>query len=161
MGRPSIQVDKDLLKQIIDKCESEKSYTNRTELFTDVALKYSNETKIEISPSVVYLRVNEYKFVVRTPKGKKGHTNIPRGERVKRGDKFAADTSAQKTFELLRQEMVRENATRFLPVLKKAMKGSRKAIDKLMCLTCANYETNEIKHCQCIMCPLHPVRAYK
>jgi len=161
MGRPSIQVDEVTLKRIIENAEITNQFQNRNELFSYVAEKYSKETNVIISASVVYLRVNEYNIVLKTPKGKKGQTKIPKGERVKRGDKFSADTSAQKTFELLRNEMKREDATRFLPIVAKAEGGSVKAIIKLMCLTCANYETNEIKHCQCIMCPLHPIRAYK
>ncbi len=161
MGRPSLQVDQNTLTTIIEDCEKNKTYSNRSELFADVAIKYSAQTQIVISPSVVYLRVNEFNIPLKTPKGKKGKTIIPKGERVKRGTKFALDSDAQRTFALLKKEIIAESGGRFLPVLKKAEQGSIKAILKLMCLTCANYQTNEIKFCQVFQCPLHPIRAYK
>lgn len=75
MGRKKRVVNKADLESLLRKLESEREYQNRSELYKAVC-----ETEwgrgLKLSPSVVYLRVNEFNLDLKTPIGKRGNMNL-------------------------------------------------------------------------------------
>lgn len=168
MGRPAIPFEKSKLQLAIDTCESTGHYTQRQALWQDVASAYAKAVGIEsVSPVWVYLRVEENNLNVKTPKGKKGRqpgqvlSQLQGGKRVTRGEKFAKNETAMQFFDRLEKIIKKEQKGRFLPVLERAKNGSVKALVKLKCLDCANWQTTEVKNCQCLDCPLLIIRPYQ
>lgn len=167
MGRQAIPVDKVKLQGAIESCEFKRQYTQRQNLFVDVAAAYALAMGLEsVSPAWVYLRIEELGLEVKTPKGKKGRVAgspaINGGSvRIPRGQKFAADSNAVAHFERLEKVVKQVQKGRFMPVFEKAKAGSVKALVKLNCLYCANWQTNEVKNCQCMDCPLLVIRPYQ
>lgn len=39
--------------------------------------------------------------------------------------------------------------------------ASRATCVRVKCLDCCNYQRMEVRHCQVILCPLHPIRPYQ
>lgn len=164
MGRPSININKQTLTEIIQQCEKSQTYKNHSQLFKDVAQKYATLMKTPITPALIYLRVNEWEIPVTTPKGRKGRQKgeaIPSGVRKARGTKFAESDIARQSLALLKQEVKSEQNGRFLPIYNKLQNGSMQAAIKLKCLDCTNYQTEEIKHCPCTSCSLFLFRPYQ
>ncbi len=169
MARTKIKVDETLLRKIIAEKESNNKYTARSALYNDVASSYNEQSNIKINGQIVYLRVGELNIDLKTPVGKRGRAAgcvINTGVKVPRAEKLAKSSDAQKTFEALRKELKvkydsKHDNTRFLPLVQKMQDGSLKAATKLMCLSCANYSTQEVAMCEILSCPLHPFRPYK
>lgn len=159
MSRPSIPVDKNRLAAAIATCEAKTQYTTRQQLWQDVALAYGS-----VSPAWVYLRAEELKLPVKTPKGKKGRQKgdkVVTGVKTTRSEKFAKNNTILKAFDSLEKEVKQEQKGRFLPIFQRVKAGSMKAAVKLKCLDCTCYQTTEIKYCPCVACPLYAYRPYQ
>lgn len=166
MGRAAIPVDKIKLQAAIDSCELKETFSKRQPLWEAVALSYASVMQIEsVSPVWVYLRVEELGLKVKTPKGKKGRaagsSPITGVVRTTRAEKFEASPVIVNAFDSLEKIIKKEQKGRFMPVFERAKKGSVKALVKLKCLDCANYQTTEVKLCPCTDCPLYSIRPYQ
>ncbi len=152
-------------KPVLTLVSKKTQFTKRQPLWEAVALAYASQKQLaSVSPVWVYLRVEELGLKVKTPKGKKGRvagSSPVIGERTTRGEKFAKDNGAVAFFARMEGIIKKEQKGRFLPLLEKARGGSVKALVKLKCLDCANWQTNEVKHCQCLDCPLLIIRPYQ
>lgn len=169
-GKPTIQVCKTTLQKAIDTAEKDGPLENRSTLYEAVAENYNSLKSIDfkaITPSVVYLRINEFKLTMQTPKGKRGgdgsqlHKN--RGQRVKKADKFKASSEAQEVIRKLRAAEIPErfNRDRYLTIIDGIEAGSRTAGSKLHCLQCSNFQTAEIKNCVIQTCGSFLFRPYQ
>ena len=58
-------------------------------------------------------------------------------------------------------EYVEKQLPSYQRVLAEAFAGSRAKAVKAKCLTCSNFQKDEIQNCTVITCPLHTVRPYQ
>lgn len=171
MARTKVVIDEALLRRVIKETEEAKHYTARSALFNDVSSAYNQRITGSMKPlngQLVYLRVRELGIELKTPVGKRGRAAgfVNTGVRVPRADKLAGSKDAKATFSAIRDELKLQyedgsSAKRFLPLVDKMESGSLKAAIKMKCLSCANYDPQEVKACQIILCPLLPFRPYK
>jgi hypothetical protein len=159
MPRIKKEIDIVALQKTIENLELKQQFTNRSELFQ--AVSNSNWGKsVGISPSLVYLRVNEHGLQLKTPVGKRGRSSIgrvPGQTRNNRKKEYIAQNSQ------CLQMMLKEH--RELPlienIVEKIGKGSLKTAVKLKCLECSGLNKSEVKWCQVKACPLWLFRPYK
>ena len=159
MSRKSIDIDKAALTDILNKLEAAKQYTNRLALFQDASNEYQSARSLKISPALIYLRVKEWSLDLKTPVGKRGRQPgsgpVPQGERHK---KLKNNTSLK----AMRAEWSADkDAKPFMKLIDKIANGSLKSAIKACCISCANFQREEVKFCQVTSCPLHAVRPYQ
>lgn len=145
MGRAALIIDKDRLKEEIDRAEAAQTFENQSRLLeylctTDFAKSIKDSTgKIRtILPGNLYSKIKEYGLTVKTAKGKKGG-NKP-GKRAARGRRSNA------------KEMIASTPKEFKHIAEKAADGSMKATIKLHCLQCCCFVASEVKACQIKTC---------
>lgn len=164
MGRIKLQISKeDLLKQI-NNVETEREFRNRNELAEYIAnTDWGKNFKPKpITASVVILRIEEFNLgsVIKTPKGKRGRQS---GIALSAEQKAAMQAGRQqKSISKDFIDRLKKNTpVTFHNVINRIQSGSIKAAIKLHCLQCSGYERNEVKHCQCLTCPLYAIRPYQ
>jgi len=176
MAKKSLFVDRGKFESAIKVAEQSGPLANRSKLYAVVAEIYNKGKAADaptLTPSVVYLRIGEYKIAVKTPLGKKGRGAMSVEQkqhqvalmqagrsgagRVSKAEKFAKDPVAQSAFE----DLKKRTPARFQPLVLKVIQGSRTAALKLKCLDCANYQPIEIKLCPCTDCSLWNFRSYQ
>lgn len=161
MPRVKIEVDKADIVRVMNELESSKTYTNRTELYADIAKKLELLSPGVTGP-VIYLRVKEYGIEPKTPKGKAAGfpvknplAGIP--DRKPRREKWAGNDSIQKSLKDVRGAVPKKYSL----LVDKLHGGSLIAAVALKCLDCMNFNTAEIKQCPCTDCSLYPFRPYQ
>ncbi len=163
MSRKSITLNNDLLKSIIEQCETTKQYKNQSELFNDVAKEYGKHIGQTPSGAWVFTKIQSLGLVIQTQKGRigrqKGETVTT--ERKSRGDKIARNPEALAALKSLKGEVLAEKNGKFLPIFKRVENGSLKSAVVLKCLDCTAYQPNEVRHCPCTNCPLFVFRPYQ
>jgi hypothetical protein len=139
----------------------------------------ANDPPKQIAWQVVGLRVKEWKLDVKTQAGKQGREPKPEKEKVvltdeqklarkerltaqlaagrknggKRSNKVKNHPHRAEAVAAMTAELVRCEATRFLPLVELVANGSRRAADKLFCLGCVGYQSAEVRRCSDIGCP--------
>lgn len=177
MGRRLIVVDKDKLVNAIQTAENNGALPNLDRLW-DVATAIYNQGVVpeKITKAVVALRTKTWSIETKTKPGRRGVTDgtnlaIARASRGEKRER-TTDPVILAGWQELRKEIFNISNTlpsgetvyparRFLPILDRAMKGSRSAAVKLKCIECAGWTTTEVKHCQCTTCALYSFRPYK
>lgn len=171
-GRQKIEVDKVQLQKAVEKAEREETFPNRSALYDKVSTIYNSVVVwAPITPSVVYLRIQEFKIPVNTVMGKRGAsagTGLAKAraegkvkQRTKREDKFKNDKKIAQGIQILKNDIRKEDGNRYDGLLSKFEKGSMKAAIALKCLDCCCYQPVEIKECTDNSCSLWAFRPYK
>lgn len=159
-GKPATPVDRNLLTNVIKTLESQQSFDNRSKLFDSVVTKYNEVADVPITASVVYTRINQWQLPLVTPKGKRGRSggnpSLATANRTSREEKFSADDGIKAAFTALKKV----TEPKHHGLVKRASKGSLTAIIKLKCLDCCCNDTQSIKECCVLSCPLWAVRPY-
>jgi hypothetical protein len=168
MARKSVAVDKVKLTSAINQAESKGPLGNLSQLWEAAAEIYNKSNpEVQITPSVVYLRVGEFKIPTKTVAGKRGRGPLTaehkeamqkaRGKRKPRAEKFASDPSIVESFERQKSRA----PERYLPLVLKSQAGSSKAAIALTCLDCCCWQAIEVKNCGSNDCGLWPIRPYQ
>ena len=168
MAKKPIEVNRAALEQAIQDAENENQFSTLTALWQDVAKRYNaavNPPKA-LSPSVVYLRVREWKLSIKTKPGKRGGTGehlrgANRAPRTSRATKFGKRKDGQMAFAAMRERLKDNDAERFLPLVDRIEKGSLTAAVKLHCLDCCAYQTPEVRRCSDPGCGMYLFRPYQ
>lgn len=163
MSRKTIELDKSLVEKIIADLESKKDYENRSSLYDDVVAELvKNHGYKPFSSATIYLRVKTWGIEPKTKGGKRGNLtgNIDALKKWREGGGESTQRKVDDTTPLI-QFFTSFEKGKYLKLAKAIKRGSIKAAVKLKCLECANYQIEEIKHCQCFDCPLYPIRPYK
>jgi hypothetical protein len=161
MSRRTIPIDKTKLCGIIQELENTQTFLNRSSLFQSVVSTYNKDNSDSLlTVPVLYLRLKEWGTPLKTPKGKKGRQ---KGEiinpvgRITRNEKFSQNGTTKTAL----AKMLKVLPERFLPVGKKVIRGSLTAAVRLKCLDCSDYETTEVRKCECYECSLWAFRPYQ
>lgn len=177
MAKTATEVDREKLQAAIDQAEKAGPLKNLDMLWKAVEPLYNGMSPpVKITHSVVKLRAEAWGLTKITIAGRKGKEKgvklsdeqkaAMQAGRKSRGEKFKDDEDIQKAFVALRREVPKKTSTgapctTFTVLVDRAESGSLKAAAKLMCLTCASYAREEIKHCGVYNCPLYAFRPYK
>lgn len=152
MARRKIEVSKVELAGVIGDIESEQVFSTRNDLANAVS------AKMDISPSIVLLRIKEFGLQPKTPKGKRGRQP---GVKLSKDQKRAmqAGRSKKKNFDV--SAMRKNFPASYKGLLDKVSAGSYAATVKGKCLDCVQFQKSEITNCTCVSCPLWHVRPYQ
>jgi hypothetical protein len=161
MPKATIQVDKQKLTDLINLLEKQETFTNRSALFQKVSEKYSAENGIQVSPSVIYLRVKQFSIPLKTEKSKFDPSRFrEKLNNIAVGDDTITPKAKQTTSDLLEYADTKEKE-KYLKVAKSTLRGSRKSCIRMMCLQCSNWQPKEIKNCPCVGCAIYLFRPYQ
>ena len=156
-GRKKIRVDKGEFQRVVEQLESQRTFTNPSELWQAVAdTDWAKQQQPRpLTAAVAYLRAREFGIVTKTQPGKRGLTRerlagIPRKRRP-RAEKMAVYGT---TFAQMRSEYPKV----FLPIIDRAEKGSFRAAITLKCLECSGFVRAEARQCTVTNCSLYPHR---
>jgi hypothetical protein len=159
MSKKPLDIDRQVMTDILNKLELAKTYTNRNALFEDASSEYHSARGLKVSPAVIYLRVKEWQLTLKTANGKRGRAPgsgpVPQGERHKK-------LKNNSSLKAMRAEWTADkDAKPFMKLIDKIANGSLKSAIKANCIACANFQREEVKHCQVVSCPLHSIRPYQ
>lgn len=161
--RTKIPVDAKALQAQVDALEATYVFTNQSALLQAIA-ETPWAKAMNLTPSVIYLRIREFKITTKTQPGKRGGTMTQeRIDAMRAGRQSGRTPRSEKmkeyadTFARMRKQYPRTS----LALIEKAEAGSLRAALKLMCLDCTGHQREEIRHCQCPGCPLFPHRPYQ
>lgn len=164
MGRVAKIIEKDKLENIIKKLESENTYTTRSQLFMEVADKYSNLYGVSFSHSCAAQRAKQYGIEIKTQMGERGaHLKGGNADALKKWretGEVQIKTAKGNADSLIKLYSTEENG-KYLKLAKKVKRGSLKSAICLKCLECSNYKKEEIKNCPITTCALFPIRPYQ
>ncbi len=156
-GRKPIEIDKSEFQACVSELESQKTFSNRTELWAAVENSAWAKTRIPrpLTAQVALLKAEEFELEIKTVKGKKGKSKgcgpVSSGGRKKKVF----------SIENIRKGIPLEERSSLEKTLNRAANGSLKARVKLMCMDCTNWQKKEVAICENNQCPLHDVRPYK
>lgn len=175
MARVAVVVNREKLVASIRTVEKNGPMNTRSELYEKVAKEYNSNvasSNLEITSSVVMLRINEFKLTVLTPVGQRG-----RKAGVKMTDEQKAALAAgrknrvpggrkakfQKNPEIKQAliDLQKSVPETFLPLVERIVNGSVTSAVRLMCLQCSNFQRVEVKECQMTNCALYAFRPYQ
>lgn len=164
MGRAAKIIDKDKLEAIIVKLESENTYTTRSQLFTEVAEKYSDLHGVSFSNACAAQRAKQFGIEIKTQMGERGlHLKGGNADALK---KWRETGEVQDKKPKIKSPdflpyWAKEDGGKFLKIAKSAQRGSVKAKIKLKCIECAGGLTKEVALCEITTCPLWDIRPYQ
>jgi hypothetical protein len=180
MARTAVKVDRVKLVAAINEVEKNGPCLTRSRLYDRVTREYNSSVSdfsLEITPSIVMLRIKEFNLTVKTPIGQRGRQSgvkmtdehkallaAGRKNRVKGGRKakFEKNPEIKAALNDLRDKTSSSQwGAPYLPLVEKIAAGSMKAAVRLNCLQCSNFARNEIKECNCTSCPLFAFRPYQ
>lgn len=167
MARPTINFDKAVLVKAIQLAEEGASFNSRDAMFAKAIDQYKSLGGVEadkLTKILVYQRVKQWGLELKTVAGRKGRalgTKVERKPRVvtmtpTKQMSFAAVRSSIKSARLPAAAETRLNT-----LVSKVEKGSLKAAIKLNCLSCANFQREEVANCECYECPLFSLRPFQ
>lgn len=161
-GKKAIDVDKDKLMCVIEELEKNNKYTTRSALFNAASEKYTSDTGIKISPSVVYLRVKQFAIPIKTQKAVVDPAKFREklANAAIKNDDSIVPKCKQTVSELLMYADEKEKA-KWIKLAKSVLRGSRKAAIKFNCIQCANFQPKEVKLCPMNTCPFYLYRPYQ
>lgn len=174
-GKTSTQVDIPGIQELIKLAEEKHTYSGLSNLFTDVARMYKEQNLLnaeKMTPAIVGLRVKKNKLIHVTKVGKRGREKgsgpVSAGREV-----YVLSPANKEHIKKLRSYIVNEGFSRSgerssprhkqsIRLVDRIEKGSLRAAINLKCLECTNFQTQEIKDCQCKdTCPLWSLRSYQ
>jgi hypothetical protein len=160
MSRRTIEIDQKKLTEILNRLESEQTFTNRSALFEEAAKEYGEPS----TSAIVYLRVKQWNIELKTVKAKPGeHLKGGNAEALKAfredGDQKPKKIKGDSTPFI--KYFTTEEKGKLLKLAKSVKRGSLKAAIKLKCLDCCNFDRKEVKYCACPECPLWLVRPFQ
>lgn len=166
MGRKTIEINLDLLKESIEIVEAAGPLANLSALYTQVSDYMLSHGELNINPQLVRLRIDKLGIPVKTQKGKKGREP---------GQKLDIGSVPSRNSRLMQEEvyqgLLRNGPTgekgqisrmKFKKVLDRAKRGSIKARLIAKCMECANFQQEEIRHCGCKdTCSIYEIRPFR
>lgn len=161
MPRLKIQINEAEFRREVEKLESQREFANHSELWK--ALEQTDWAKAQqphpLTAAVAYLRAREFGVVTKTKPGKRGLSReqmqgIQGGQRGQRSSRATKMTAFTDTFSAMRKEY----PTSFLPLVRRAQKGSLRAAITLKCLECSAFQRGEARQCVVASCSLYPHR---
>jgi len=161
MGRIKVAVNRVDLLQQIKSVESKSNFSTRNDLANAVAdtdwAKHNG-----ITAPVVISRIKEFSLdgEIATKKGKRGRQKGVVLSKEHKAKLLAGRKN--KDFVCLNYaELKRSFSSSKAGLIDRVAKGSLRAAIKAQCLSCCNEDTNEIRHCTVVNCPLYSFRPYK
>lgn len=163
MGRSKLVVAKHELEAVINKLESENTFTNPSELYikvseTDWAKSIRNSLGVKrgLNPSSVYQRVKELGIQIKTLKGKRGRVKGfgHSGVRTSRSDKMSNNPEITKALSILAKSVPQTD--NYKARVAKIKAGSMKAAVTLNCQECYNFAGGH-QSCDVYTCALLPI----
>jgi len=161
-GRRKLVVDKAMLEQALQTVEADGPLVNQHEVWIKAADLYnSNPTVPEpITHSVVMLRAKEFGLTIKTPPGR---------HRITSGQQQAgvqSQTSRSTKFQRGPKKASLDQVEADTPdeckhFVRKARRGSMKALVALKCLDCSGWQKREVRECPVVGCPLWVIRPYQ
>ena len=172
MAKVPVSVDREKLVAAIRQAEANGPLENQTALFVRAAELYNrNSPPREISHSVVYLRIREWKIEIKTQPGKKGRqagVKLSDEQKAKMqagralaGPRGSKQMSKIKNLKEVFEEQRKSTPKEFHYLLEKAQAGSKVAALKIKCLDCAAWQRSEVANCGILGCGLYHIRPYK
>ncbi len=165
MGRTTIVFEQDKLTSAIASVEARETFPSRDAMFSKAIQSYKEEfgglNADRLTNILVYQRVKQWNIPLKTAAGKKGRVA---GVKVECKQREGIPSSNKGIVALLGQiktDAPPEMRGRLNDLVTRMQKGSLKAAIKLNCLSCANFQREEVKHCECFECPMHSLRPYK
>lgn len=153
MSRKKVEINKLTLQETIQRLEKEKTFTNRQELYAELALVFKT------SSTTINNRIKSFNLldVITTPLGKKGNKLLAAPKHMgPRKNKYDSPEGKRHI-----KAIKRITAVSMHPTIDRAAKGSLKAAIKMKCWDCSGEQKGEIKNCTVIDCALWPVRPYR
>jgi hypothetical protein len=155
MPRVRIEVDKSELVNAINRVEAIQKFSTRQ----DLAQAVSDYMNIDVSPSVVLLRIKEFGIEPKTPKGQRGRR---KGAKLSKAHKEAMQVGRKSKSITNIAEMKSYCPKDFLPIIEKyETTPTRSLAVKIKCLDCADFNRTEIRNCTVKSCSLWDWRPYK
>jgi hypothetical protein len=147
------EVNQARLEQAIELVEQKATFRTQSELWEAAAAEYNSlDVPEEISAAVVRLRAKQWSIKVKTEPARKV---TPKAERT------PERTEPNPTGEETLDKLLARTPKKYRGLARKAHAGSKAWAVKLKCLDCSSYQTQEVKYCPVIACPLWPVRPYR
>lgn len=164
MGRVAKIIDRAKLEDIIVQLETNNKYTTRSQLFTEVADKYSDLHGVRFSNACAAQRAKQFGIEIKTQMGERGsHLKGGNGEALKKWRETGESNLTKpkmKSPDFL-AFWAKEEGGKFLKIAKRASRGSAKAKMQLKCIECAGCSTKEVALCNITTCSLWETRAYQ
>lgn len=167
MGRLALIINETQLENCIAKLESERTFSNLSELCQAVAdsdwgknVKNTRMIVRGISPQKVYQVINEHRIPHLTKPGKRGRAAGQKVERSTRSDKLSKKPVMVAFAAAMKKEVSGTNVPeKYKALAEEALAGSFKASIKLHCAQCFGY-TEAHKSCDGavggVPCGLYP-----
>lgn len=158
-GRKAIEIDtaefQAQLKQL-EAAQPDGKFPNRSALW--VSFESTEWAKSRnprpLTAQVAMIKAKELKLEIQTPIGQKGRVKgqgpVVRGQRKSRNVPIDAVDA-----------MTKATPEKYAPLIKKVANGSLKAVVKLNCLQCCNFQKKEVGLCTIVSCPAWGFRPYK
>lgn len=175
MARTAVKVDRVKLVAAINEAEKNGPCLTRSKLYDRATRAYNSsvsDTSLEITPSIVMLRIKEFNLTVKTPIGQRGRQAgvkmtdehkaalaAGRQNRVKGGRKAKFEKNPEIKAALV--DLKEKTPESYVSLVEKIAAGSMRAAVRLNCLQCSNYQRVEIKECNCTGCPMFAFRPYQ
>lgn len=175
MARTAVKVDRVKLVSAINEVEKNGPCLTRSRLYDRVTREYNSSVSdfsLEITPSIVMLRIKEFNLTVKTPIGQRGRQSgvkmtdehkallaAGRQNRVKGGRKAKFEKNPEIKAALV--DLKEKTPESYVSLVEKIAAGSMRAAVRLNCLQCSNYQRIEIKECNCTGCPMFAFRPYQ
>lgn len=175
MARTAVKVDRVKLVAAINEVEKNGPCLTRSRLYDRVTREYNSSVSdfsLEITPSIVMLRIKEFNLTVKTPVGQRGRQSgvkmtdehkallaAGRKNRVKGGRKAKFEKNPEIKAALV--DLKEKTPESYVSLVEKIAAGSMRAAVRLNCLQCSNYQRIEIKECNCTGCPMFAFRPYQ
>ena len=159
-GRKKLNIDKSEFQRIVDQLESQREYTNPSELWKAVeATEWAKAQQPRpLTAAVAYLRARDFGIVTKTKPGKRGGTMT--GERIAKMHSGPRRSRKEKMagFATTFSQMRKEYPQTLLPIINRAENGSLRAAITLKCLECSGFVRSEARQCAVTDCSLFPHR---
>lgn len=178
MAKPKLNVDKMELASVIEMIEKDGPLTNRFLLHEAVANTEwaKNHPNKAVTPSVVFLRIDEFGIEPKTPKGRRGrppangyqtntqtNTQTANREIVVRIPKTKSEKLSSPAAQSVFDRLSELAPTSFQKTIERARGGSMAAAVRLKCAQCVCFEevAKNVRGCVASDCPIWPFRPYQ
>lgn len=167
------QYSPEKLQAAIDRAEKDGPLLTMGKLAEKAATFYNSmDVEKEITFSVVLLRIKEFGLTVKTKPGKRGvqkggdNSALVAARAARKGGGRAGKLLKHPQFEVWLKSVIKMckdhgQEEQMSSLIKKASRGSLRAIIKLNCIVCCGFSKKEVKLCTCPACPMWLVRPYQ
>lgn len=157
-----VEVKESLLRDLVRELDEKGKFENRTLLYQAIADAYNGRKPkqyeaIDVEVAQRQVRTFGYDLVTPAvePERKRRTTLAERLTNLSKNPEF------QRNLEVMRERIIRNKATQYLPLVDQIEKGSVDARIKLHCLQCLAYVRSEVKHCTSVGCEFYDIRPYQ